>query len=394
MRFSFSSRQTVLFVAAMIASSGTAFAAESVEVRLKTRASVGGAVITLGDVADVRHRDPATQSRLAGILVGPAPPAGGSVRVSFSSVRSHLRDYGVDLSRVRFSGSSVVSVTSGRPKQYARQAGHHRTLSGVSRDESRAQDAVAKAVQQYLGRAVPELGMVSVRVRIPASEVRNVLTAVNTGYNIRGGSAPWDRPQTFLVRFLDRSEKLHEVHVEGVIDRHPYVLAAKHVVPKGELIRAADLVWKQVAEVKAGDITQYRDAVGLESTRGIRPNESIGKANVRKVPLVRANELVTVYSARSGVRVARQMKSRGNGAAGETIKVATLDGRNQILVRVIGPREAEVISARQQSPSRFQDQSGSIRYVESDRSSGGPSIDRRRSPRRTARQRYEPYSRR
>jgi hypothetical protein len=50
-----------------------------------------------------------------------------------------------------------------------------------------------------------------------------------------------------------------------------------------------------------------------------------------------------VSARRPGITVRRQLKTRGDGAVGETVTLVTLDGRQQLLARVTGYHEAEAI---------------------------------------------------
>lgn len=369
-------RQAALAGGVLCLCAVAARAAELAEVRLRPRAVVEGTVITLGDVATVRHRDVKLQSRLQRMLVAPAPRPGDSLRLTFAEVRSHLRDYGVDLSRVRFSGASEIAVRSGQPGSAVRRTSGDGKSNIRAQAAARAENAVAKAVQQYLARTIPDLGNVTIRARVAARDVARVLQARDGRYHIRGGRAPWDRSQVFAVRFYDSRDRLQEVFVDAAIERRPYVLAAKYSLPRGTMIRAEHVVWKQVADVKAGDITHFRDVVGQEATRTIRANERFGKTNVRKIPLVRSNELITVYAGRGGIRIARQMLSRGTGAVGDTIRAVSLEGRDQITVRVVGPREAEVVSSRSGSAAP---RGGAVRVIEQQVSPKPDSRSRRRS---------------
>ena len=307
------------------ATASSAIAGEETLIRFNSSARVNSAVITLADIAVVYNSDSVLQQKLNRLVVGPAPSPGTSVRVSFSSIRRQLRDRGLDLTRVKFSGAGVVSVSSiSRPKQLPKiaQVG---TARYQQQRQTHAERAVSKAIQQYLKQAVPELGMISLRVRIPAADIPAVLSAVNSGYEVRGGKSPWHLMQLFQIRFLDRQKKVNSVFVRALIERHPHVLAAKHTIPKGQMVRTADLIWKQVDQVKKGDFTTVEQALGLETIR-----------TIRKVPLVRSNSIVTVYSRRGGITVRRQMRARGNAAAGETITLVSLKGRDSIVGKVIG----------------------------------------------------------
>lgn len=138
--------------------------------------------------------------------------------------------------------------------------------------------------------------------------------------------------------------------------------------------------------------------MGLEATRAIRSDEAISRTNARKVPLVRSNEVITVYSRRPGITVKRFMKSRGTGAVGDSITAVSLDrgGRDKLLVRVTGVREAEILNTGGQSPTAKPLRTGTVPYRELPRLKPGNSSGYRTaaSTRLPSRNRTGRYSRR
>ncbi len=80
-------------------------------VTFRPQATVAGTVVTLADVADVRGDDPTTQARLNGLLLAPAPAAGGKLRLGFDAVRARLAACGADLGEIEFGGASETVVS-------------------------------------------------------------------------------------------------------------------------------------------------------------------------------------------------------------------------------------------------------------------------------------------
>ncbi|MCH8829290.1 MAG: flagellar basal body P-ring formation protein FlgA, partial [Planctomycetes bacterium] len=300
-------------------------AQQSVLIRLHRQARVEGSAILLKDVATVVHTVPEVQQRLENIILGPAPAGGRQRQLSYAEIRSRLRAVGVDLSRVRFSGRSAVTVSGKTAKFGGNRRLPRGTMKSRIRQRQQAEKRIARAITQFLSRHAPELGRVSVLVRVAEADVSLVLSVVDGGYEVRGGRPPWHLPQSFQIRFIDRRERIQQIVVRGRIDQLPYVLAAKYTIPRGELIRREDLVWQQVEDVKNA-ATRYADVVGRETKRTIRRNERIERKSIRRIPMIRSNDVVTVYSRGPGFQVSRMMKSRGVGSVGETITLVVAEG--------------------------------------------------------------------
>src|SRR5690606_8318589 len=129
----------------------------------------------------------------------------------------------------------------------------------------------------------------------------------------------------------------------------------RHAVPAGYVLQASDLAPKQTDEAP-GAVTRLEEAVGRETRRTIRVGEVLKADDIQIVPLVRVNDIVTVYSRKPGIRVKRQLKARSEGALGDPVTLVTLDGRQTVLGRITGYHEAEVdgAAAPAETSSRIQ----------------------------------------
>jgi len=114
------------------------------------------------------------------------------------------------------------------------------------------------------------------------------------------------------AHFLNRKEEEQRVVTICEIRPQPDVLAIKFNVPRGHVIKTSDLVWKQVETIQ-DTFTQWQDVVGMETIRPLRLNEVLHAKDVHAIPLVRSNEIVTVFSRVGGIVVKRQMKARATG---------------------------------------------------------------------------------
>lgn len=310
-------------------------------VAFRPKASVSEGLVTLAHVADVRGSDPAAGQKLSAIILGPGPDAGRETTITFETVRSRLMAAGVNLAEVEFSGPSSVTV---RGEPTATVPVPDRKPRGTPADAGdRAGRAAAAAVRRYLS---PKLGTGSLAVapQVPEAEAAAVAAAEPHGFEVSGGAAPWTGPQTFMLRFLDAAERVHQVQVQCVVSLRPSVLAARHALPKGHVLQPDDLVWKKAdADTDAACETDPARLLGKEMRRPVRSGQPIPPDAVRSVPLVRNGQFVTVTSRRPGVAVQRVMKSKADGINGEVIPLLTLEDHKTVLARVTGLQEAEIV---------------------------------------------------
>ncbi len=322
-------------------------------INFKSSVTVTSQVVRLGDVATIYENDDEAAKRLNNVTLIPAPAAGSRTKLPFATIRDRLRNHGIDLATAEFTGSSEVWIFKPLPETKTIQVSME-TASPLPpkpaakflspNDIKRAQRLVAEAVRRYLQRRAPEMGDFVVSVNIDSADVPKVLEAAISGYEVRGGAAPWNQPQQLEVRFVDRNEELHSISVNSITTRHPRVLTVKYDLPRGHVIRTADLAWMQT-ENPTGTIDQEVELVGKETVKNLRAQRPIRTDDVRNIPLVRSNDIVTVSSRRAGITVRREFKAKGTGAKGDTIQLVSLDGRERLLARVTAFHEAEVVDS-------------------------------------------------
>ena len=354
-------------------------AATAAIVTLNRSAVVTTAAIRLGDIAAVVDSDEKRATKLQEIVLAPSPAVGRQARLEFGAIRSRIEACGVSLANIEFAGHSVVLVTAEDPSAHPQGAVREKTFRVARWKHDRASRLVSEAIQEYLRRRTPELGEAKIVVGIDKRDVLRVLKGAVSGFDIQGGKAPWTGSQTFAVRFLDQNEVVEQVDVHCKVSEQPRVVAVKYTVPRGHVLRASDLVFRQTAQPAAG-FASLDEVVNKEAQRTIRRDEPITREDIRTVPLVRANDIVTVHARLPGLNVKRQLKAKSDGAAGDTITLVTLDSRETVLARVTGYHEAEVIGSGSGPASRLPDRNARIQFRRAgavDTVRSGPARDRR-----------------
>ncbi len=110
------------------------------------------------------------------------------------------------------------------------------------------------------------------------------------------------------------------------------------------MIHESDLAWRPV-DSTAGLLTRVDDIVEKEAKKSLHADEPIHADDIRNIPLVRANDIVTGVWQSGGIRITGQFKAKGDGGLGDVITLVKLTGRDQVTARVTDVHEAEIVSA-------------------------------------------------
>jgi flagella basal body P-ring formation protein FlgA len=345
-------------VVIVLALQGSTESTAATLIQLKDSVQVQASVVRLGDVAVVSDLNPETVKRLEGIIVSPAPTSRHRLQIQLATIRSALQARGINLAEIDFTGKSLVMVSSrqsvpSRPKRVSQQT--------TQWQKTRAQELLSQAVRQYLRGQALDIDAINLEIEINPKDILFVLSAAGRGFYVSGGTPPWNQPQRLLVQFLDRNEVPHHIDILTRISQMPLVVAVRYTIPREHVLRPADLYVSR-SENTDGLLTEIEEAIGKETTRTIRTNELIHPGDIKTVPLVRSNDIVTVYSRRPGISVSRQFKSRSEGALNDTITLVALDGRQRILATVTGFHEAEVVGSNSSRVNRTQYGIGRIQF--------------------------------
>src|SRR5688572_19102957 len=148
--------------------------AGAAEIQLRAAAQPTGALLLLGDVAEVFARDAAQAEELKQIELFPAPAIGGKRYVRLREVQDVLERRGISLSEHTFSGSSQVAVTA----EVEQSAAVLRVSTAHSASEMRrAHRVVQDAVVQHLEAKASAKETWSVEPDLDDNAIRSLLTA-------------------------------------------------------------------------------------------------------------------------------------------------------------------------------------------------------------------------
>jgi flagella basal body P-ring formation protein FlgA len=123
------------------------------------------------------------------------------------------------------------------------------------------------------------------------------------------------------------------VEVEALTD---IVVTTRQLNP-GDIISESDIVVQKrdIAQVGNKICKNPAEVVGKRLKSPLRGNVPVRSDQLEKLPLIKSGQLVTIILDNSLVRVTATGRSKGTGAAGESIMVQNLASQKDIPARVI-----------------------------------------------------------
>jgi flagella basal body P-ring formation protein FlgA len=316
-------------------------AAKSAVIQLRGEARVAGAIVRLGDVADVFDADEATAKQLASIELAIAPSDASEKTLKSREIQDTLAARGLDLGGHTFSGAAAVRVVSGEAKAAA-----GRTRRVNTTEMRLAQRRAQEAILAYLKDQVADGEEWNAEVKLSDAQARQ-LAQTTSPITVAGGQEPWTGTQQFELA----AKGLEPLTVEAQVSLPPAVVVAVRPLARGDIVRASDVTLergkagaKKVGVADSG-FDSVESVVGYEVTRPIAAGAVLTPASARKPLLVQRGEVVTVHAYSSGVHLKTTARSRQAGSDGDLVEVESLTDRARYFARVSGVQQVEVFAA-------------------------------------------------
>jgi flagella basal body P-ring formation protein FlgA len=318
--------------------------AAAAEFQLRSQCQARGAVVRLGDLADVYDADRQAVEKLAALELFPAPPAGQQRFVGVREIQDFLLLRGVNLVEHRFSGSSQVVVT--RSVAPAAGGGGQPPAAG---EMKKANQRVREALVQYMQQNAPPRDMPEAEFSLTGDQARTVVKGAQNP-TLHGGMAPWSGDQQFLVTVAAADGPVC-FPLQVRLTHSPVVAVAAHGLPRGTVIRPEDVVLTNnvPANEQGGAFRSADELIGRETTRSVLEGRPIDRDSVRSPLLVRRGDVVTVYARSAGIRIRTLARARDEGAQGDLVALEAIQDRKTFLARVCGVQEVEIYARAVQS---------------------------------------------
>ena len=313
--------------------------AAAAELRLRSQCTVAGAVVTLGDVADIASTDARQAATLAAIELFPAPAGSEEKTVRVREIQDLLLLRGVNLAEHQVSGASEVVV------QAAAVRPHVAALRSMSAAEvQRAKRRLCEAIAKYLNEHSASQQDWAVEFELTEANARLFADSV-TPIQVAGGAAPW----TGLQRF-ELASASPRATARATIDATTRVIApvvvALHAMARGDVIHEGDVALQRIAAADKLPCAMHapEQAIGHELVRAVGAGMAVTTDALRQPLAVHRGEVVTVLARAGGIRIRTNARAREEGSVGELVAVESLLNRSAYYARVSGTREVEVFA--------------------------------------------------
>jgi len=309
--------------------------AGAAEIRVRAECCPPGAIVTLGDLVDLRCDSTSEAERLAQITLFPAPAPGLRRFISAREIQDMLLIRGIDLIDHEFRGAPTVLVVGRKPQ---RTPSTNVRLASAS--PRLAEQKLHKALSEYLLRSADEPWQIAFDLDRDTAKWISAAQSLT----VQGDQAPSTGRQCFEVT-LEVGDVAKTVDVVAEVSLPPLVVVPVRSIPRETLIGRADLELKHLDRAAtAGSIQRLEDLVGKEATRTLPAGKPITRSSVREPVLVQRGDVVTVIVRAAGIRVRARARARDQGAHGELVSVESLEDRTTYLAQVSGVREVEVLA--------------------------------------------------
>jgi flagella basal body P-ring formation protein FlgA len=205
-------------------------------------------------------------------------------------------------------------------------------------------NSLEAVLRAHLSRRLSELGGTPV-IRFSPGAAR-VLSLCSPTYTFRITDRS-DRllgmvPMEILV--LDRGQPRQSLPVIADVSLRKTVIIASRPINRGEIIRSEHLLSEDRNFDRVDDIGVSRTAmlVGQRAKRFIDNHAVLSMRDVEQMPLVLANDLVTVFVRRGGLSIRSSAKALSAGGLGDTVQLRNEMSREVFAAVVTGQKSVEV----------------------------------------------------
>lgn len=318
--------------------------AEAAVIRLRSEGAVQGTLIQLGDLAEINTEDAREEERLKRVTIAPAPAEGRTVKISLDTIRRELTLRGVEQTGLQFTGASEVQVlrlvtTEVAIRNAESKVPERRNLSEQSRQ---LEVSLQQQILQQVMIATPNVSMPRVVLKPQQLQQVQARHPEVVRWQLQGSPLLLSGMQGITIQGVTREGQTVMESVDCQLIQKGRVLGLRQGLPRGQVIREADLVWLE-SESTEGCFTQPEQVVGTETLRSLRSEMPLKQEDVRPMPLVRRNEVVAVTAQIGSITVRRYCRSLEEAAYGQFVTLVPVDGKEKITARVSGLREAEIV---------------------------------------------------
>ncbi len=301
---------------------------------LRERSSHSGAVVYLGDVADISAGTDAEVEDLVTTPLLAAPAPGTQSFLPAMQLRDLLANRGIDVSRLSITGAKIIEVG---------KSVEHKNLLAIEPvrqlTSAECEAAVIEAIKQHLTATTGHPDW-QVDLNLKGTELQG-LAKLGPEIEARAGRLPWTGAQRFQLAAVGSADTLP---VLARVDRLRYVVVTLRKIEQGNLIGTGDVeVRLQGGNVPSTALNSLDQVVGKEALRAVDLDTILQASQVRSPLQVQRGETVKVVARTAGITVSTFAVVQQDGSLGDLVQVQTMDRKDRFAARVCGWKELEVL---------------------------------------------------
>ena len=331
---------TLIAVIALLVAAAPADASNPC-IRMRAAANVDDAVIRLSDIADILAKDAGLQLRLESLVISQLDAEQTKTCLKPAQINSALNDAGIVPATVDLygAGKCLITVSVSAPEPATPAPIILPELPEVP--GYTLYDQLTETVAQLLGhdqhqftadwycRKNPQL--------LKESAENNRFQILPQSHGNLLGRVYLDVVDTAAVSSEAKSRQTIGVH--GNVSYLCEFLVAADALRSGDIITPGDLklIARRVDNPRDIGVTDEQLLIGRKLTRPVAANQLVSTSMLRKVEVIKRNDLVEVRTSVRGVSITTQGIARSAAGLGDSILVACGHSRDSIRGRVTGP---------------------------------------------------------
>ena len=319
---------------------------QGAELLLRERATQRGAIVRLGDIADISAASTMEVRSLSGTPLFPAPAPGTKQFLSLAQVRDLLVARGLQMDSLTIRGASVVEISSEisregstRSVQASSQTPTNKTPATATLSRQEVELRVQQAILQHAENNSTSAGHWRVEISLNDKEAFRV-NELGSQFSVRGNQRLRSGRQRFS---LGNTESSKDVLVMATLTHVQSVVVVQERVERGDIVRQSDVkIVEREGNVPRGSLTRLEQVVGQVAQRSFRAKDIVQKNHLRAVWQVRRGETVSLFVRTGGIVVRTRAVAKQDGAMGDLISVEMLENKQRLNVSVSGPGEVAI----------------------------------------------------
>lgn len=306
---------------------GSGFA-QGITIVVSPTASVGGPLITLGQVAEISGDDTPWVNSLGQLKLGNAASPGSSVVLTKELLNMRLVATGSDFSGIVWSIPDSITVTTSS-----------QSISG--------QAFINKAIDAIKGQIGLQLSSEDFAIA-PNGSVQDVITPLGRieltttmPYGIR-----YNMATPVMVAVSVNGQAFTKVPVKVDVKRYQQVVVAANAIHPTDLFSAENLRYQRmnIGRLEAGYFTDRNKVLGLASRRSLQPGMVITDFMAVKPILIKRGDNVNIVARIGSMEITAMGQAMQDGKEGQLIRVKNVNSTKVISAKVLDGATVQVLT--------------------------------------------------